>query len=202
MYYAAGDDDGMDRSLEAFARRHPKYNPADDPELEGTGPMIVAAAYSRVGCDSGNAWDCAALAIIAGLSSPGLVPPAPAVSTEGDFYNTTVSCNPVQCTEGIDYTSINIPADRLQHVIDRHTVGGSQTQNASIFNQNVNVAELIQQAGQVPAYPQGRGNFERIVDAGRIIGIDRYTGQPTSIYTVITDRSGNLVTAFPGLPPK
>lgn len=48
--------------------------------------------------------------------------------------------------------------------------------------------------------PQRNGNFARIIDAGRIIGIDRTTGQATSIYTVIVKPNGNLVTAFPGMP--
>ncbi len=48
--------------------------------------------------------------------------------------------------------------------------------------------------------PQTNGNFSRIVDASRNIGIDRTTGTPTSIYSIITDKSGNLVTAFPGTP--
>jgi RHS repeat-associated protein len=200
MYGSYGDDDGMDRSLEAFAKRHRNYDPTTDSELDRTAAVIVAAAYSRVGCDGGSIGDCAAMAGIALLSSPGLVPTAPSFSTEGDFYETTVSCNTAHCTEGIDYSSVNIPADRLEHVIDRHTVGGSATSNKSLFNQGVNVPDLIQQAGLTSPYPQGNGRFERIVDAGRIIGVDRYTGQPTSIYTVITDSSGNLATTFPGVP--
>ena len=47
---------------------------------------------------------------------------------------------------------------------------------------------------------QANGNFSRIVDAGREIGIDRLTGQPTSIYTIITNIRSELVTAFPGMP--
>ena len=32
-----------------------------------------------------------------------------------------------------------------------------------------------------------------------IIGIDKFSGQPTSIMTVLTDKFGNLVTATPGV---
>ena len=110
MYYAAGDDDGLDRSLEAFARRHPEYNPADDPEVAGSGAVIVAAAYSRTGCDSGRNWDCVALAVIGVLGSPGLVPTAPTFSTDGDLYNTTVSCNTFQCTGGLEDSPTTWPS--------------------------------------------------------------------------------------------
>jgi hypothetical protein len=47
---------------------------------------------------------------------------------------------------------------------------------------------------------QAGGNFQRVVEAGRIIGIDRATGQPTSIYTVITNAADDLITTFPGVP--
>jgi hypothetical protein len=43
-------------------------------------------------------------------------------------------------------------------------------------------------------------NHLRTVDAKRIIGTDVITGNSKSFYTVVTDRSGNLVTAHPGLP--
>lgn len=43
-------------------------------------------------------------------------------------------------------------------------------------------------------------NFERAVNAGRNIGLDRATGQPTSVYTVITNPADELVTMFPGRP--
>lgn len=61
-------------------------------------------------------------------------------------------------------------------------------------------ARLINAADAVRPVAQRGGNFERVVDAGRTIGIDRATGQPTSIYTVITNSADQLVTAFPGLP--
>lgn len=42
--------------------------------------------------------------------------------------------------------------------------------------------------------------YVREVDVGRSIGMDKFTGgQSTSIMTVMTDKFGNLVTAFPGV---
>jgi RHS repeat-associated protein len=43
-----------------------------------------------------------------------------------------------------------------------------------------------------------RGQIRASSRRGRTVGIDRVSGNPTSIYTVITDSSRNLVTAFPG----
>jgi hypothetical protein len=60
---------------------------------------------------------------------------------------------------------------------------------------------LVAGAEGVQAVKQAVGrNFERVVDAGRAIGVDRATGQATSIYTVITNIRNELVTMFPGIP--
>jgi RHS repeat-associated protein len=61
----------MDRELENYHRAYSSYDPSTDPLLEGTNRVIVAAAFSRVGCASGSNWDCAALGMIAGLGMPG-----------------------------------------------------------------------------------------------------------------------------------
>jgi hypothetical protein len=52
----------------------------------------------------------------------------------------------------------------------------------------------------MPMVRQVNGNFVRTFDAGRIIGIDRVTGQSSSTVTIITRANGNLVTMFPGAP--
>lgn len=70
----------------------------------------------------------------------------------------------------------------------------------SLFNAGEDITGLINAAENVTPVQQANGNLQRVVDAGRPIGIDRVTGQPTNIYTVITTTAGNLVTAFPGLP--
>ncbi len=62
------------------------------------------------------------------------------------------------------------------------------------------VESLIRQGTQMPMKRQINGNFSRVVNAGRNIGIDRATGNLTSIYTIITNGQGNLITALPGIP--
>jgi RHS repeat-associated protein len=88
---------------------------------------------------------------------------------------------------------IAISEARLTKVLEAHT--------KSLFSNQNEVKGLIEAAETVQPTKQAFGqNLQRIVDAGRIIGSDRATGAPTSIYTVITDKSGALVTAFPGRP--
>ena len=52
----------------------------------------------------------------------------------------------------------------------------------------------------MPMVRQANGNFARTFDAGRIIGIDRTTGQASSTVTIITRQNSDLVTMFPGAP--
>jgi hypothetical protein len=69
----------------------------------------------------------------------------------------------------------------------------------SAFNLGEDVVRLVKAAEATSPVKQLFGkNIERVVDAGRPIGMDRATGQLTNIYTVITDSAGELVTAFPG----
>ena len=96
--------------------------------------------------------------------------------------------------------AITITPKGLAHVINNHTVEGSNTVNKSIFNSDEDITSLINKADSVSPELQKGGNLQRIVDAGREIGIDRDTDLPTTIYTVITDIWDNLVTAFPGVP--
>jgi hypothetical protein len=83
------------------------------------------------------------------------------------------------------------------------TLWGVARSGKSVFhaNQNIPELELVRQAeNAVPVIQPNTGNFARIVDAGKVIGIDRATGQSTTVYTVITNSAGKLVTAFPGRP--
>ncbi len=95
---------------------------------------------------------------------------------------------------------INATPGGLKHVFERHVPGGIKSAGKSLFGAGEDVRQLIDDAQKVAATMQARGNWQRIIDAGRAIGTDRVTGQLTSKYTVITNRAGDLITAFPGLP--
>jgi hypothetical protein len=81
------------------------------------------------------------------------------------------------------------------------TAGGSQSSGRSTFIGTADeVEDLVAGASSAAPIVQPGGRLQWIVDAGRGIGVDRATGALTSMYTVITDAAGNLITAFPGLP--
>ena len=61
------------------------------------------------------------------------------------------------------------------------------------------MSQLINSGTQQPMYLQeSSGSYTRNFDVGRNIGVDRSTGQQTSIMTIITDANNDLQTAFPG----
>jgi len=96
---------------------------------------------------------------------------------------------------------INITEDGFVHVMQRHYPRSGMFLNKSKFSVSVReIVDLIKNSAQVPKVLQRNGNFQRIVDAGRIVGIDAITGQATSKFTIITNKAGDLITSFPGLP--
>ncbi len=107
--------------------------------------------------------------------------------TTSNMSNTTKSGN------------ITISTERMTHVLDSHATGGSLSQGKSIFSNANEIRDLIRNAEGVDPILQNNGRLRRVVDAGRIIGTDRETGEATSTYTVITDIVNNLKTAFPGV---
>ncbi len=78
--------------------------------------------------------------------------------------------------------------------------GGSNSAGKSLFGGSENVEELIKAAETVTPVPAKNGNLQYIVNAGRNIGEDVTTGQPTDTYTVVTKPNGDVVTMYPGLP--
>ena len=98
---------------------------------------------------------------------------------------------------------INLETDGIQHLTSRHLSSGV---NASQFSIPLpEVRTLLQSRSVVSTpissvVPSERGlRYIRQVDIGHPIGFDKYNGnQPTSMLTVMTDRLGNLISAFPG----
>jgi hypothetical protein len=102
---------------------------------------------------------------------------------------------------GGEGTAIELAEDGMAHVLEGHTAGGALSAGKSIFHAAEEVPGLIRAAeGTVPVKQAVGRNFQRIVNAGREIGIDRATGKPTSTYTVITNAANKLITSFPGVP--
>jgi len=101
---------------------------------------------------------------------------------------------------GNEVREIQVTERALAHIKDLHTVEGTGTAGKSVFNAGEDVVQLVRAGESVAPVRQAGGNFERIVNAGRIIGVERATHATTNLYTIITTPTNRLVTMFPGLP--
>jgi hypothetical protein len=88
------------------------------------------------------------------------------------------------------------------HVVHEHFSGKS---NKSQFTVSQDEFRTILQSKTVVNSPVSRilesangPRYVRDIDLGRVIGIDKFSGQPTSRFTILSDKYGNIVTASPG----
>ena len=96
---------------------------------------------------------------------------------------------------------IKITKRGWNHIIKYHTgMQSSSRPKKSIFNNGEDLVQLINQASLHPPVGQVRKHLARVFDVGHTVGIDYYTGKPTSTVTVVTKLNGDLVSMFPGPP--
>ncbi|GIP58613.1 hypothetical protein J15TS10_24270 [Paenibacillus woosongensis] len=100
----------------------------------------------------------------------------------------------------------------FNHVLDRHF---NPSKNASQFSITPDELKGVLQSKEVVNTPVSRvlysdlkladgtsekqARYVREVTLDSDIGIDKFSGSPTNIMTVLTDKHGNLVTATPGV---
>ncbi|MCA8403444.1 hemagglutinin repeat-containing protein [Burkholderia cenocepacia] len=129
----------------------------------------------------------------------GYAPGAPILSSGNDQQ----SSDSTNSTPGRAQSRINITNDGMDHIGDRHL---DPNVNASQFTiSESDVRKLLQDPNTVSTpitreLPSADGiRYVREVNVGRPIGTDKFNNsQPTSVMTVLTDKFGNLVSAFPG----
>ena len=92
-----------------------------------------------------------------------------------------------------------LTASSLAHILERHYYKINRHPQTGKFNIPViDILEHIRSAyAATPTLMYGSCNFCRVFDTGEAIGFDK-NGQPETCITVITDRGGRIVTAFPG----
>jgi hypothetical protein len=157
-------------------------------ERAAQAPTQLGKALARVEEGAGRA-----IANAFGAGSPPAPAAAPlAAGVEAGSAEATVAAGSAG--------AINVGERGLGHVLARHFPGGAQTAGKSLFSAGETVPGLVRGAESVAPVLQRGGNFQRVVEAGRAIGVDRATGLPTTTYTVITNAAGDLVTMFPGVP--
>jgi filamentous hemagglutinin len=154
---------------------------------------------------------CVPIPAIVSPGSPGL--PSNAIASSNDGTSGASSNNGGSTAGSVGaadggipsrvQTRINVTNDGLTHIGDRHL---DPTVNASQFTISESDLTNLLQSPNTVSTPVTRTlqsgtsiNYVREVNVGQVIGTDKFNNyQPTSTMTVITDKYGNLVTAFPG----
>lgn len=147
----------------------------------------VAAGALAVGAGAG---------VVANFVAPAAV--APVATTTGTAC-VSGGCQKAQevVNEGINLTSQGMLHAQKFHSLES-TIVNPSTVNKSYFYNFSDVPDLIQKASGVEPVEQF-GKLYRVVNSAQSIGVNRATQQPTSSYTVITDRFNNLINTFPGI---
>jgi filamentous hemagglutinin len=100
---------------------------------------------------------------------------------------------------------INISKAGWEHLLKRHFPGGSGSQFSVTQGELRTLLEsknLVRSPVIRTLESPGMTRYVREINTGRAIGVDKLAGgAPTSILTVISDKFGNLLTAFPGILP-
>lgn len=97
---------------------------------------------------------------------------------------------------------INLESKGWSHVESRHFDGNKNASQFTISREELrSVLQDKSVVGSKIEKVTPSGNYVRSVDIGTSVGTDKFNNYaPTSTITIMTDRFGNLVTAFPGRP--
>src|SRR5215469_13430561 len=138
--------------------------------------------------------------IAAGAEQQGAAATESVGEAEADVAESSAPAEEGEAAEAASQNPLKITEKGLKHIAERHVPGGARTAGKSIFNAGEDIRGLLQAGENTNPVQQLGGNFQRVIDAGREIGIDRATGAATQLYTIITNAAGDVITAFPGLP--
>ncbi|MBV7648892.1 HINT domain-containing protein [Streptomyces albidoflavus] len=89
------------------------------------------------------------------------------------------------------------------YVRSKHTESGANRNDTKgYFSDEEDLFQLAEDSNKVDPVLQDNGNCARICNAGRPVGFEAPSdgGAPTSVYTVITDKYGAVITMHPGVP--
>ena len=127
----------------------------------------------------------------------------PYLSTKGTGNLSTKGTSKVPGIPPIVQSRINISNEGWKHVVDRHF----SNKNASQFTISQDELRSLLSSKDIVKSPVIRSIdstdgvlYVREVTLDKPIGLDKFNDfKPTSTMTIIIDKHGNLVTAFPGL---
>ncbi|HKY62302.1 MAG TPA: hypothetical protein VJR29_02695 [bacterium] len=95
---------------------------------------------------------------------------------------------------------LHVSAEARAHIRKRHAWVDLPL-DRSVFFPHIDRDLLVEKARRIRPVFQSNGNYVRVAEAKEYVGLDKMTGRPTKVYTVVTDPADKaVVTEHPGLP--
>jgi hypothetical protein len=118
-----------------------------------------------------------------------------------ELCNETYNSIPVLCKRKFRSSTYYLSVTALAHILERHYYKIPRHPDAGKFHITlIEILHYIKEAQPMPLTPvAGKATFQRTLQTNQHIGFDR-NGLPATHITVITNASGNIITAFPGQP--
>jgi len=110
---------------------------------------------------------------------------------------------PIEDRKKLFRKTFYITVSSLAHILERHYYKIQRFPNAGKFTINIpEILSYLRDCFHHPCIPiPGTLNTHRVIDTGRVIGIDQ-NGNNTTLITIVSDGGGKIVTAFPGVIAK
>jgi hypothetical protein len=118
-----------------------------------------------------------------------------------ELCHETYNSIPVLCKRKFRSSTYYLSVTALAHILERHYYKIPRHPDAGKFHITlIEILHYIKEAQPMPLTPvAGKATFQRTLQTNQHIGFDR-NGLPATHITVITNASGNIITAFPGQP--
>lgn len=84
------------------------------------------------------------------------------------------------------------------HIRESHFAGGKRSTGKSLFNDGVDLLELLEAARDVKPRRQKNGRDKRVGKSKKAIGADGRTRKQLKTYVIIAEPDGEVVTMYPG----
>jgi hypothetical protein len=106
---------------------------------------------------------------------------------------------PLENKKKLNRKTWNLTITALAHILERHYYQIPRHPGTGKFH--IPIADILMYLRDAqsiePSPVPGTNNLQRTLECPEKIGFDKY-GNPTNCITIITDNTGNIITAFPG----
>lgn len=94
--------------------------------------------------------------------------------------------------------SLHLSKRAERHVRESHFAGGKLSRGKSLFDDGVDLSELLEAGREIKPRRQKNGRDKRVGKSKKPIGTDGRTRRQLKTYVIIAEPDGEVVTMYPG----